>query len=139
MAGETPHILSVEEILAAQDLKEEIVPCPEWGGAVKIRAYTLAARRKIRDQAFRKDGTLDMDEYEKLRWLNAVIEPRFTEAQYEQLAAKAAAPFNRVQEAISRIADYNLEAVRDAARTFREGPGEEAPARAGADVGEDRG
>ena len=139
MADPTPKILSVDEILAAQDLKEESIPCPEWGGAVKIRSYTLAVRRKIRDQAFGKDGKLNMDQYEKLRWLNAVVEPRFTEEQYDKLKDKAAAPFNRVQEAITRITDYSTEAVRDAARTFRGGPGEEAPARAGADAGQDRG
>ena len=138
MAGETPKILTVDEILAAQDLKEEAVLCPEWGGAVKIRSYTLAVRRKIRDQAFGKDGKLDMDQYEKLRWLNAVVEPRFTEEQYDRLAAKAAPPFNRVMDAIVRLTDYREEDIRQAARTFRGGPGEEAPARAGADAGEDR-
>lgn len=139
MAGETPKILTVDEILAAQDLKEEAVLCPEWGGAVKIRSYTLAVRRKIRDQAFGKDGKLDMDQYEKLRWLNAVVEPRFTEEQYDRLAAKAAPPFNRVMDAIVRLTDYREEDIRQAARTFRGGPGEEAPARAGADAGENRG
>lgn len=139
MAGNELKILSVEEILAAQDQKEEIIPCPEWGGAVKIRTYTLAVRRKIRDQAFGKDGKLDIDQYEKLRWLHAVVEPRFTEEQYDRLKDKAALPFNRVMDAIIRLTDYREEDIRQAARTFRGGPGEGSAVRAGADAGQDGG
>ena len=41
-----PHILTVDEILAADDLKEEVVPCPEWGGAVKVKGLTKAQIQK---------------------------------------------------------------------------------------------
>lgn len=40
--------LSREQILNHEDIKTELVPCPEWGGDVRIRALTLTQLQEWR-------------------------------------------------------------------------------------------
>lgn len=40
-------VLSLDDILAAQDIEFETVAVPEWGGAVRVRSLTGAERDKI--------------------------------------------------------------------------------------------
>ncbi len=57
--------LTLEDILAAEDIKVDSVPCPEWGGEVHVRTLTGAARDRI-DAQFTNHGG-DPDRLEGMR------------------------------------------------------------------------
>lgn len=48
--------LTKEAILAAQDLKHEVVEVPEWGGQVGVRMMTGTERDAFEDEVFKMRG-----------------------------------------------------------------------------------
>jgi hypothetical protein len=114
------RILSAEDILAADDLTEEIVEIPEWGGAVKVRAFSKAVQQEFREDA-RIDGEIDSNRLEMLMFLHGVVEPRFTADQYELLRRKNAGCIDRVLRVITRVSGLDGGAVEAAQRKFPAG------------------
>jgi hypothetical protein len=45
--SEVVKVLSVDEILQAKDFRDEVVPVPAWGGAVRVRTLPLRGRYGI--------------------------------------------------------------------------------------------
>src|SRR5678815_5108153 len=43
--------LTVADILAANDILEEDIEVPEWGGSLRIRAFTKARQQELRRMA----------------------------------------------------------------------------------------
>lgn len=113
-------ILSVDEILAAPDLGEAEVEVPEWGGSVRIRGLSKAAQQHLRKSAT-VSGQLDPARLEMLLFIHCVVEPRFTEEQYDALAAKSAGAIDRVIKAIAELAGLDEAAIKAAERSFRSG------------------
>jgi len=109
-----PRILSVEEILAADDLAEEVVATPEWGGAVKVRALTKALQQEMREQA-RVGGEIDSNRLEVLSFICGVVEPRFSADQYELVRRKNAGVVDRVLARVFALSGLQEDAV-DAAK-----------------------
>lgn len=114
---QAPRLLSVEEILNAQDLAEEIVEVPEWGGAVKVKAFTKARQQELREAA-RVAGEIDGNRLEMQMFIYGVVEPRFAADQYELVRAKCALALDRVLRVISRLNNLNPEAIDAAKAAF---------------------
>ncbi len=113
-------LLSAEAILAVNDLIEETVEVPEWGGAVRVRAFTKALQQQMREDA-RIGGEVQNDRLEMLMFVYGVIEPQFTPEQCELLRRKNAGALDRVLDRILTISGLKAEAVEVAKRKFPAG------------------
>lgn len=114
------RILSVEDILSAEDLPSETVPVPEWGGAVTIRGFSKAREFAIRQEAMGADG-LDEERFEMLLFINGVVEPQFSVDQLEVLKEKSGSVIDRVLTRIMDISGLSKEAQERAKARFPEG------------------
>ncbi len=113
--------LTREQILAAPDLKEEDCPVAEWGGTVRLRALTLAQRNRILELATR-NGEVDSTRAECLLFIEGVIEPRFTMADYEALRGKHAGAVERVALRVGALSGISRRALEDAIKNSNPTP-----------------
>ena len=100
--------LTRDDILAVKDVAEELVPVPEWGGTVRVRAMTAGAR-----DAFEYEAVLAMKENRTLTSVRARLIARctvdedgnllFSEDDIAALDRKSAAAMDRLYEAITRM------------------------------------
>lgn len=107
--------LDAATILAAQDLKHEWVPVPEWGGGVYVRAMSGLAldqyeERLLARRTTDKDGktlkvTLDhmRAELVALTACNEAGEAIFTLEQVQQLSKKSGAALSRLVTVAQRL------------------------------------
>jgi len=120
-------ILTVDEILGANDLPEETVEVPEWGGEVVVRGLMRGEAYKARQNARGDDGVVDMLEYDMQVLLFGVIEPALKESHIDALRNKSAGSIERITSkimALSSVAPTGVvtqEAVDDAEKSFRDG------------------
>lgn len=130
METKTPaHILTVEEILAAPDIVEQVVEVPEWGGSLRIRSFTKAqvqfmSERASKQTLDRRTGqatrVVDADRLNDIMFAEGVIEPRFSPEQVAALASKNAAPYLRVMKAILQLSGLSDTSTGAAEATFSE-------------------
>lgn len=107
------EFLSVDQILAANDLPSEVVEVPEWGGKVKVQGLSRAAYDGIAKAAEvtvpatgpgQQAGTKrDDDKFSDLLFLACVVEPRFADEHIPALRNKSLGALNRVYQAIGRV------------------------------------
>jgi hypothetical protein len=121
-------MLSMEQILAAPDVVEEVVFVPEWGGSVRIRSLTKMEQQLIRRKATAKNptrtvavGQVDNDRLEMLMLVASVVDPPMEEKHVEALRAKATGPVERILRAILKLNGMLAEAATEAEATFQEG------------------
>lgn len=116
-----PEYLTVAQIVDAEDLTEEDVLTPEWGGKVRVRALT-----KRRQQALRKvaspGGKFDPELFEVGLVIEGVIQPDLDASQIETLRDKAAGPMDRIAQAVMKVSGLNAEAADEAEAEFRDEP-----------------
>lgn len=116
-------LLTRAAILGADDLKTVDVPCPEWGGDVRLRALT-AAQKDDFDASLGefKDGGRVVNLHNMRAKLLALCivddsgAPIFTATDVEQLGAKSSAPIGRLFEAAQRLNGMLPDAVEAAAK-----------------------
>jgi hypothetical protein len=114
--------LSVDAILSAADIPEEIVDVPEWGGKIKVKGLTRAAFERINKAAEivipatgpgQNPGTgRDDSKFSEMLFLECVVEPKFEEHHLPMLADKSVSALNRVYEAISRVIRTDVDAAK---------------------------
>jgi hypothetical protein len=120
-------LLNREAILAAQDVKDETIAVPEWGGDVRVRAMTADAR-----DAFEQDAYKAASEKRQLTSLRARMVARcvidehgnllFTEADIEALGKKSAAALDRIYEAVLRMNALRQSDIEDLEKNSVAGP-----------------
>jgi len=115
------RILTVEEILAAPDIHDEEVDCPEWGGKVVVRGFTKAKQQQLRREAVDDEGELDMEKMEMLIFTNGVVEPPLNAEQVELLKEKSAAVIDRILERIMDLSGMTEAVNKEAQKSFRLG------------------
>lgn len=108
--------LTLEDIVAAQDLAEDTIDVPEWGGSLLVRAMTKQRQIEIRDEGVGEKGLTEL-----LMFAACVIEPPFTAADVTILRGKAAAVFDRVMRRILELNGANAGAVEQAKARFPTG------------------
>lgn len=113
-----PRVLSVEDILATDDIETTLVPVPQWRGAVVVRTFSKATLQRLQAQATVTDRfgkeRVDNAKLEALLFTAGVIDPVFTEEQYQQLNEKSAVAVGRVMKAILKVNGLSEEAIREA-------------------------
>jgi len=123
--------LTAAEILAAEDIIEELVEVPEWKGTVRVRGLTGRERdafeASLLDQRGRSSKTNLQNARTKLVVLavrNADGSRMFTEAQISELAAKSAVALNRVFTKARDLAGMTEEDVEELTLGFDDAPSE---------------
>lgn len=113
-------ILTVEAILAAPDTQTDVVPVPEWGGAVKVIGLTKRQQVDIRREAL-VDGEVDPEKVQQGIWREGVIEPRFAADTLGALFDKNAGVVDRVLSRILALSGMEEGSVKDKEKMFRPG------------------
>lgn len=103
-------LLTREQILAAQDVRYDVLAVPEWGGEVRLRSMTGADRDEYEQWLISQRGP---DQKANIRNLRARLvslsivdeagQRLFTDADIDALGARSAAALDRVAEAASRL------------------------------------
>lgn len=128
MAFETdpPRILSADDIWAAKDIEERIVPVPQWGGAVRIRTFSKKQADEMRKRATLKDALgrdyVNSDNLEALLFCEGVIEPHFDVEDYGRLEEKSAVAIGVILKAIMDASGLSDLAVTEADKSNRPRP-----------------
>lgn len=103
-------LLSLDDILKANDLASETVPVPEWGGAVLVRGLTGEQRDAFEGSFFSGRGKDQKENFDNLRArLVAVslVQPAgaepVTPEKVKALGGKSAAALDRVYTVCQRL------------------------------------
>lgn len=115
---DSPRMLTADDIWAAQDIQEQTVDIPEWGGSVRIRELTLKQVSMIAKRATRRNPQTQQDEQDRelmaaLTIVEGMIEPKITMADYGRLVERSARAVTRIVQAISSLGPTE-DAVREA-------------------------
>lgn len=127
-------MLTRDQILAADDLKTEIVKIPEWGGEIRVRSMTAADRDEYEQSMVASRGP---DENANMRNVRArlmavcVVDDAgrrlFTEADVEALGAKGAKAVQRVFKVAARLNALTADDVDELAKNSDADPSEGSP------------
>jgi hypothetical protein len=115
-------ILSIEQILQADDIPSEVVSVPEWGGEVKVRGLSRASFERINKASEvvvpatgpgqQPTTTRDEARFSEQLFLACVVEPVFAEEHLDALRDKSISALNRVYEAIGRVLQTDVAAAK---------------------------
>ena len=101
-------LLNREQVLNSNDLKEKEIECPEWGGSVKIKALSLTKRNGVMKGAEDNNGKIDFEKLQVLTFIECVIEPKFTIADYIALSNKSHTAMDRVVQAVYELSGISV-------------------------------
>jgi hypothetical protein len=108
-------ILNRTTILAADDVKTQLVSVPEWGGSVYVSSMT-GAMRDAWEQMLVKDGASNIENARAKLLVVSVVDEGgnrvFSDADIDALGQKSASALNRlalVAQKLSRIGERELE------------------------------
>lgn len=121
-------LLNREVILAIQDVADETITVPEWGGDVRVRAMTADAR-----DAFEQDAYIAAREKKPLTSLRARMVARcvideqgnllFTDADVEALGKKSASALDRIYDVVLRMNAMRQSDIEDLEKNSAAAPG----------------
>lgn len=123
MAGDKGKMLTVAQILEAQDLEERVVDVPEWGGVVRVRGFTKAQQQQMRKQATVAEE-VDSDRLELLMFVHGVVDPKFSPDQAGLLQQKSAGLVDRVLTAVLEVSGMTKDALKKAEKSFSDESGQ---------------
>lgn len=118
-----------EQILAAKDLKSQVVEVPEWGVTVELREFSVAARLAWRDQAFEPspdgEGNTPKPGWDAALIVACLFDPEtnapiFGPDEIGLLQGKAAGPLGRLLDVALDINGLRAEASQDAEKNSAE-------------------
>ena len=110
--------LSLDAILAADDLGRETLEVPEWGGTVTVRGLSFAEWSAIRSEATVGES---IDEQLITAGLlsKGLVSPAVTADQAKLLMGKSTASLNLVAGAVIKLSNLGEDAVAEAQATFQ--------------------
>lgn len=117
-------ILTLDEIAQVDDITEEVVPVPQWGGGVMIRSITHRQMNALRNEsAADPEGGSDEEKLQKYLLKHAMIQPNITTMEeVEILWGKSSAAIVTILSAIMKNSKLNMKvAVKEEERQFPEG------------------
>lgn len=102
------EFLTAEEIWDANDIREDSVVIPEWGGKkVRIRALTLEQMATLATKVTRRgpngQDVIDREASVALTLIYGMIEPKLSEIDAHRLSQKSAAAVTRIVQAINAL------------------------------------
>jgi hypothetical protein len=106
MSDKNGQYLSLDQIRTADDIQEEDVEVPEWGGKVRVRGMTGTQRDKWENDLLRVRGnkrSLDLQNARARLVARTCVQPVFSVADAEWLGMKSAAALERVFDVARRL------------------------------------
>lgn len=110
--------LTVEQIIAADDLGEQDINIPEWGGTVRVRGLGYGEWVDIRDAAT-VGGKQDERLFARHLFAAAITDPIVTPEQADLMIGKSAAAVNALVDAIVTLSHVEAGAVTESEATFQ--------------------
>lgn len=92
--------LSIDDILAADDVQTALVDCPEWGGSVQVRSLKRAEVVSAWETAMDGEGLLDTS---KLQMNIVVAGLSLTADRAAQLDEKHPGPIKRIEDKVREL------------------------------------
>lgn len=111
-------ILTEQQILEADDLKEEVVEVPEWNGSVKFKQLTRGQYNATVDGAI-KGEEFDGELFDLLLLIATQVEPQLTPDRVEQLRGKSAPVIRRLAVKAHQFNNVSNGAFEDAMARFQ--------------------
>lgn len=114
--------LSIDEILAADDLKPAEINVPQWGGTVFVRKLSALEAIRLSGELRKIDGDTSQSTQERLVVALATYlsneqgQPLATIEQARAIAAKSAMAVNLIVEAGHRLNSVDTPAAENAAK-----------------------
>lgn len=117
-------VLTRDQVMAAEDLQTELVPVPEWGGEVIVKALTGRERdafeASIAGDRTGKRARLNLENVRARFVAACVVDERgqalFYPSDVELLGEKSAAALQRVFEVGQRLSGLSNEDVEELAK-----------------------
>jgi hypothetical protein len=139
-----PRVITLEDLVAINDLPEEIVEIPEWDGlAVRIRGMTKQQEMELRREA-QAGGEWDPDAWELGLLTRCIVEPALSPDGAAVLRGKSAGAIDRILKRILALSGLGKGVVESAKKTFSAGsdsqvrvPPGDGPVDDGGDAAED--
>lgn len=99
-------LLTKEQILTAEDLPFEDVSVPEWGGEVRVRTMTGAAKDAFEESVL-LNGKPNYGNFRAKLLSKTIVDDggnlQFTEAEVEALGGKSSKAIDRVYKVAKRL------------------------------------
>ena len=122
-------LLTREQILTAEDLPKELVPCPEWGGDVYVRTLSGTERDDFENSLWEGTGK---DRAYTGRHIRAKLCARticdeqgqrlFSDADVEALGQKSSRALDRCADVARRLCGMTAEEVQALAKNSESDP-----------------
>lgn len=124
-----PHILTADEIWAANDIEERFVPIPQWGSdedgnpkGVLIRTLDKLTADRMTAAATRTDPRTKQQETDNdmlvaLLFVESMIEPKIDLEGYEKMRKKSAVAVALLQRAILDASGMTAAAIAEATKS----------------------
>lgn len=114
------HMLTFEDIAAADDLRELTVEIPQWGGSVRVRELTKGQFDAIAAECVQiEDRTERMIRIRLLTVAASLVEPAISAEQAEVFQAKNRLAFDRLAAALDDLNRLGGEGFDRAEAEFR--------------------
>ena len=100
-AAKTPaKVLSIDDILAVEDLPTDTVACPEWGGVVTVRALSRHEVVQALQACIDEDGLADQTKLQmEFVWRGMSLTPD----RVAQLDKKHPRPLKRINDKVREM------------------------------------
>lgn len=131
-AGAPLPVLSAEDLLAKQTLREEYVDVPEWGCRVKLRELSMGTYQQVQDKATDTRGLMDEQKLQAYLVIAGIVEPDLGDDAYEWVRDQSMRAINRVLEKVMTLSGIGLSALEDAEAMFPEETGDDVALPVGA-------
>lgn len=124
-AGAALPVLSPEDLLSKQTLREEWVDVPEWGSRVKVRELSMGTYQQVQEKATDNRGNLDDSKLQTYLCLAGIVEPEVGDDAYEWMRGQSMRAVNRVLEKVMALSGIGIGALEDTEAMFPEATGED--------------
>lgn len=131
-SGAPLPVLSADDLLAKQTLREEYVDVPEWGARVKVRELSMGTYQRVQEKATDARGSLDESKLQAYLVIAGIVEPDLGDDAYEWVRDQSMRAVNRVLEKVMSLSGIGLGALEDAEAMFPEEAGNDVALPAGA-------
>lgn len=131
-AGAPLPVLSAEDLLAKQTLREEYVDVPEWGCRVKVRELSMGTYQQVQEKATDTRGLMDEQKLQAYLVISGIVEPDLGDDAYEWVRDQSMRAVNRVLEKVMSLSGIGLSALEDAEAMFLEETGDDVALPVGA-------
>lgn len=131
-SGDALPIISADDLLAKQTLREEYVDVPEWEARVKVRELSMGTYQQVQEKATDARGNLDEAKLQAFLVLAGIVEPELGDDAYEWIRQQSMRAVNRVLERVMALSGIGVTALEDAEAMFPEATGNDVEVPPGA-------